>query len=87
MVDKKLEGLNQKAKIKLIELYSKYIEDPSDEFIQNAAVDIDNEFGNATDVLLNEKISKAVNKTASIAFGKLSVKEAEKILEELKKAR
>ena len=86
MVDKILNELNRKAKIKLIELYSGYIEDPSDEFIQNAAVDIDNEFGNATDILLDELISKAVDKTSSIAFGKLSIKEAKEILKELKKA-
>jgi hypothetical protein len=85
MVNQKLDDLNNRAKAKLIELYSKYVEDTNDEFIQNAAVDIGNEFGNATEILLNESISRAVNKIDFMAFGELSVEEASKILEELKK--
>jgi F0F1-type ATP synthase membrane subunit b/b' len=84
MVDPRLDDINNRAKAKLIELYSKYIEDTSDEFIQNAAVDIGNEFSNATDTLLNESISKAVNEVDSIAFGELSVEEAKEILKRLK---
>jgi len=84
MVDQRLDELNNNAKIKLIELYSGYIEDSSDEFIQNAAVEIGNEFSNATDILLNESISKAVNEVDSIAFGELSVEEAKEILKSLK---
>ena len=56
MVTQMLGDINNKAKVKLIELYSRSIEDISDEFIQNAAVDIGNEFGNATETLLNENI-------------------------------
>ena len=85
MVTPELEEFNRKAKIKLVELYSGYIEDPSDEFIQNAAVDIDNEFCSATDAIFDEVILKATNNTASMAFGELSVEEAKKILMELKK--
>jgi F0F1-type ATP synthase membrane subunit b/b' len=84
VMDNKLIEMNNKAKMKLIELYERYIEDPSDEFIQNAAVDIGNEFSNATDTLLNEIISKAVNKVDNMAFGEVSIEEAKKILNGLK---
>lgn len=84
MVNQELQAFNNKAKAKLIELYSRYIEDPSDEFIQNAAVDIDNEFCSATDAIFDEGILKATSKTASMAFGELSVEEAKEILKSLK---
>lgn len=85
MVDKRLNEFNNKAKSKLIELYSRYIENPSDKFIQDAALDIDNEYSNATDAIFHKEILKAIHKTSLIVFGKLSVNEAREILKKLEK--
>lgn len=81
MVNK--QDINEEAKIKLIEIYSKYIKDPSNEKIQDSAMEIHQEYGNAIDSLLNEEISEAVGKTASMSFGELSKKEANEILKSL----
>ena len=82
--DSRLNEFNEEAKKKLIELYTEYIKDTSDDFIQNSAVDIGNEFGNATDAIFNETILEAINNVDSIAFGELSVEEAKEILKRLK---
>ncbi len=84
IIDPKLKDINNYAKTKLIELYTGYIENPSDEFIQNAASEIGGEFSNAADAIFDKVILNAIHKIDSMAFGEVSVEEAKKILKELK---
>lgn len=81
----KKQDINEEVRIELIDVYSKYIKDPSNEKVQDSAMEIHQGYVNATDSLLNEEVSEAVDKTAPMAFGELSKKEASKILKTLKK--
>ncbi len=75
---------NEKARLKLVDLYTRYVEEPSDKLLEDSAMKIHQEYASAYS-LLDEDLVEAVTQSTKLAFGELSVKEAKALLSKLEK--
>ena len=75
---------NEELRKKLINIYSKYIIDEKSELNKEKAREIDFNFTNGANAIFTEDVSNAIWGTFNLSEEKLSKKEAEKILENLK---
>jgi len=77
---------NEKLGKKLICLYEDFISNPKNEILKENAATITEKYSNSGNYNLTQSVNLALTKAYKIELGELSVKEAKKILEELKKA-
>jgi len=85
MVDKKLDKLNEETRMELIDLYEEFIKNPSGKEVHKKALELGGTYANASDAIFYETILKGINRIDDIVIDELSVEEAEKILQKLKK--
>ena len=77
------EEEEQKARKELIQLYEDFLNNPNDPTLEERASTCHNQYGGSP--VLSEIVSRAGTGALNIALNELSNKEAEEILEELKK--
>ena len=70
----------------LIEIYSKYLDNPKDKLNIKNAFEVYTRYFNGADTIFGEEVSKAIWSSFDLFEGKLSEKETKRILEYLKKS-